>query len=300
MLSLLQTLEDNYNCRYNNFVVITTPRFPELPQIDELTFLGAFSYAFMKTKRRMLLREFIVNLGWGEQTPSEVARDYLLWKYPAKRRFSKVQAQDNWKHHSPPCYAVAGRWGDCAYFDLKGAYWAIMNTVGWDVDYHFGNWLGVGVPPSDFPLGFNKLARNCLVSAALNGEKRVWTGSKLITKKAYNKNLNMGLWACVQDILHGIACDMVKAGALYVNTDGYIMPVKRYQLAHEVLQSWGLPYGIKGMGETEIFGVGCYQVGGMRTKQKGYRGYNPYESIEKKDYNWLRNRVRFLRNELDV
>jgi hypothetical protein len=77
----------------------------------------------------------------------------------------------------------------------------------------------------------------------------------------------MGLWALVQDILHGVAADFIEqAGAIYFNVDGAIIPEMALDKGNEILRSWGLVGKVKGRGTTEVYGLGRYKVGKLRTR----------------------------------
>lgn len=76
--------------------------------------------------------------------------------------------------------------------------------------------------------------------------------------KKPSKFVNLILWTLVQDVLNGVAADMVDVGAVYVNTDGYILPDDRLAAGFDVLNDWGLTGTIKNYGEAHVVSIGTY------------------------------------------
>lgn len=251
----------------SKYSMFTVQLLPSFQFIQEPAFLGSWSLTTVKTLRRILVKKILTEVDGMVFTPSELARVYLKAKFPNRRkRMRGEQIRACKSYLQSPLFAKRGRWGECSYLDLKSAYWSIMNLVGWDIDYHPNNWLKLGTPPDDFPWSNNKLARNCLVSLTLPSKITFWTGSKITYKGGYNPNLNYGLYCLVMDTLQGIALDMVRAGAVYVHTDGYIIPDKKLASAREIIAEWGFTGSIKAQGDTEIFSTGSYRVGRNQTK----------------------------------
>lgn len=232
------------------------------------------------------------DIGYGPQTPSEVARDYLLAKYQYPRRASKRQVESIHLPRSQAMYCVRGKLERAVYLDVRAAYFSIMQIVGCTPDYFPGRFLGAGDPPSDFPCPDHKIARNCLVSVGTSNTMQTWTGYGLDLKKSWNSVYNMGLWALVQDVLHGVAADLIeKAGAIYFNVDGAIIPEVALNTGIDILRAWGLEGKVKHKGRAEVFGIGRYKVGRFRTRHMPALATGDFKAI-----NNYCNRAELRRN----
>ncbi len=227
-------------------------RFPNLTTIHDPTFIGSFTWTCQSEKWKILNSKAAISTPGGWASPAELARIYVQTKYPKRKRVTTDQYHEIMKPRSQPLLAIPGTYGDCVYLDLKSAYWSILKVIGWDVEYFPNRWLGVRSDVSDFPFQEHKLARNSMVSIGLAGKANYWTGDKLISIRKGNGLVNMALWSAVQDTLNGIALDMEKAGAVYINTDGYIFRRENIEVAFEVAQSWGLELGIKEEGAADV------------------------------------------------
>lgn len=275
--------------RYMNVIVDQLPSLWELPGF---AYLGTFSYTLPGEGVRFIARHAAIDIGFGIQTPAEIARDYIRVKYPGRRRARGYQAELIWKKRSQPMYAKTGNHGDCAYVDITSAYWSILNLAGWDVDYCPNRFVKWGTPPTDFPCPTHKLARNSLVSSCLLTPSQVWNGYKIEVRKHRNPALNMSLWAFVQDVLTGIAIEMLDLGAKYINTDGYIVPFKKTERAMSIIREWGLNASIKASGDTYVSGVGVYRVGEKRTKHFRPHSIGTREYVRHVEIGWLKERCK--------
>lgn len=256
-------------------------------------YVGVFSIAIPDNRERLLLSSAGMMTAAGWVTPGDIARLYLEQKYARRRRrMNTAQYQQFVKHvASAPTFCEPAHFEHAYYLDLKAAYFSIVKAVGWDVEYLRSEYIGKQSDNADFPLPTHKMARNILVSTVLPSEITIWDGQRYVQEKHNNPHINMVLWGLVMDVLNGIANDVVAAGASYVHTDGYIVGEERYAAVSEVLNSWGLPWGIKGEGQAEVKAVGCYTVGGLRTRTEhtgagiaSARFYDP-------NVNWLRPRI---------
>lgn len=256
------------NKRREGYSTFLVDRYPNLSKIPENVILGSFSWFMLNTRRRLISKAFVRYVDGQPCTPSDLARDYLEFKYPQKLRTTKTQWLESRKNRHHPIFALPCKIEDAVYIDLKSAYWSILQVLGWDVDYMPGLFLGVNSLMSDFPFGDDKLARNCLVTAGLTTESRMWIGKKgyISVKKRGNKKTNRVMWMCVQDVLNGIAAECIQAGCVYVHTDGYICSRRDFSRVTSVLQSWALRYNIKYQGECTVYGAGCYDMPGHDRK----------------------------------
>lgn len=271
-------------------------RFFDLNRLKYPANLGMFAWSSQPIRVRWLAKPHAKNFGGGFVTPGDIARDYLAIKYPDRRvrcTTSQYRACVQTRKIAP-IYAAPGSFADAVYVDIRSAYWQIVRSVGWDVSYNPSRWLGAQSSMTDFPYVYEKMARNCLVSVGLSGRIRVWTGSetKMLIKK--NRFINLVLWRLVADVLNGVAADMVKIGARYVNTDGYILPARNLDQALAVGAEWGLDLAVKHTGDAIIRGVGSYQIGDYQSLPFRHLGKRniPSERINATDCEWLKPRFR--------
>lgn len=268
--------------------------FP-VTHLDSLTWLGTYSWANPKLKRRFIEESIVIyDLFDVPQTPPEIARDYLRAKYLEYRRHTQSQFAAINEARSAPRYAQPGVYRDMAYVDLRAAYWSIIQAVGWDVDYCPGRWIGKRSTNEDFPIPDHKLARNCLVSAGLITPSTVWTGEKIKNFTGHNPLVNYDIWALCQDVLHALATLALKAGAVYVHTDGYIVPEKHAELLREEIAEWGIESKVKGRGNAAIYAVGCYKIGSYETKHKTHFKGRFINAVYEPDIRFLKRRIKKL------
>jgi len=277
----------------------TTPvvvsQWPSLQEINEPMYVGSFSWTTSSTKRKIVLRPYASAIYAPLLTPADIARDYLSVKYPKRARISSRQYWDIKVHRSAPLYANPGYLSNGFYVDLKSAYWSILQVIGWDVDYLPGRFIGVRSSVQDFPFPDYKLARNCLVSVGLPGKSTLWTGSEIVQQRRPNRMINLVLWSAVQDVLNSIAADMIdRAGALYVHTDGYIVPASKIQDAFAVADEWGLPLSIRHEGDAKIYGAGMYEMGKHLYNRVKLRKPMPIDKVDRTYKEWLRPRFSQL------
>lgn len=278
--------------RNDAYTIVQVRTWPKVTDIVSPVYLGSFSWTLTAEKKRLVYEPTALYPFGVPQTPGEIVRDYLDWKYPRKLRCTKSQHAAITHPRSFPRMAHKCELEHGVYIDLKSAWWSIVRAVGWDVDYFPGKFIGVSSNVNDFPLQENKPARSALVTAGLSNPVRLWTGKRLIWKTTNNLHINYGLWAIVHDVLHGIASDMQEVGAVYVHTDGYILPGDRVGEALDVVSSWGLKCGIKGEGATKVFGVGVYTVGGVKTKRRRAVPVKDHVHVEPQFKGWLRSKFR--------
>lgn len=282
----------------------TTPvvvdKWPTLAEINEAMYVGSFSWTTSSTKRKIVLRPYASSIYAPLLTPADIARDFLAVKYPKRGRISSRQYWDIKDHRSAPLYATPGYLSHGFYVDLKSAYWSILQVIGWDVQYLPGRFIASRSSVQDFPYPSNKLARNCLVSVGLPGKSTLWTGEKLVQQARPNKLINLVLWSAVQDVLNSIAADMIDIGAVYVHTDGYIIPASRIEDAFAVLDEWGLPGSIRLEGDAKIYGAGMYEMAGHQYNPVRLRRVIPIDKVDRTRRNWLRPRFSRLAENIVI
>lgn len=252
-------------------------QFPKLTDTHEPVTLGTFSWNLMKSKVRLIDAKNVVNIGFGVQTPPEIARDYIGSVFPKRlRAYSDQIFAFTHPQRTAVLYAKPQRIIKGVYVDISAAYWNIVRLVGYNVEYFPPDkWLGQGRHVEDFPLAQHKVARSSIVSQGLIRPILMWDGFKLIEpRKVGGKTVNQALWAIVQDTLHSIAGELKEKCQLgYAHTDGFIVPSHHTDKAMEIISSYGLTSKVKvdasgnrASGLTYILGVGRYIVGNVRTR----------------------------------
>lgn len=299
-LLLMNELREKKN---EGMTVYIVDRFPQLSELKAMTYLGSFSWTSQATKEKWIKKSHAYNIGVPYVTPSDIARDYLEIKFGNKRQRcnSRQWREVVAKRKHQPLYAEPCELEAASYLDLRSAYWQLLMLGGWDVEYSPKRFLSPRSDVYDFPVPEIKLARNCLVSMGLPSGANVWIPEYGFAQRVPHKpNVNLILWGFVQDVLHGLASDMVtRAGAVYVNTDGYIVPDSRIKDALEVAESWGLFVGIKESGRAVVRGAGDYDIGGrqsrrIRTVPRAFSYINPRE------IDWLRQKVKYWSWRIDL
>lgn len=291
---VLQLMDIQLAKRRDKYETQVVETLPDIRTLKERVYWGVFSYTLTKSKVRLIKRSALVSIGSGPETPSEVARDYLAALYPRRLRAVGSQAESIQLHRAYPLYAKPGAIADGCYVDIRSAYWSLMLLAGWDVDYYPGHWLIPGRPPADFPLAEHKVARNCLVSLGLPSVTTLWTGELWKRVHTRNQRLNLGLWSFVQDVLTACAHIAIAHGALYVHTDGAIMPSANVAAYQEELKYWGLETSIKFAGPSLILGVQNWMVGEKQTKCFGATTPREFSSLRRVDLMWLREKMHWL------
>lgn len=267
--------------RFNKYEYDLHSGLGDYTAFEEKVFLGQFSWTTTKSRKRILsasvAKSYLCEV---PQTPTEIARDYLDIVHPSPLRCTAAQREAYTHHKSAPLYYQPTHIQGGVYLDVVSAYLTILDVIGWNVDYHPGKFLSPGRPPQDFPLRYESVSRNSLVTCGLHNTVPVWTGWKLTETSPRNIHINYGLWTAVQDILHLIARRAIAFGAFYCNTDGYILPDEQAEsfqdYAAKVLK---VPLRVKGYGECRVTGVGSYMVGDTVTKHFHWEYDKPYSNI---------------------
>lgn len=283
--------------RYTPKVVID---FPKLTDLQSMTFIGSFAWTCPAEDWKLIKSKNAISLWETWVTPADVARFYIQSRYGRPGRLTSQQYHEIMRQRSAPLYAEPCELPKAVYIDLKSAYWSILQVIGWDVDYMPGKWLAVKSSVQDFPLYKHKLARNCLVSVGLVGNSKIWDGSQLIFRSKRNPLTNMMLWAAVQDTLNCIADDMVRAGALYVHTDGYIFREQDAPTGIQVLNDWGLVGTIREEGKAKILGVGTYEIGSHRNARVGFKAGRKFSKIDARFKGFLKPRFTRFSQEVSL
>lgn len=303
MPHVFDLMQDKVMRRRERWHTEETPFLPPPEWMNETTIVSRYSRTGLETKRRFLLDNILLRVNDdARETPSAVARDYLICKYKHSPKWTSAQHERVVAELvDQPLYCEPSQFEDGYYIDLAGAYWSVMVRCGWDVDYYPSKWLGVSFPPLDFPYSDNKRARSCLVSVARSTRFNMWSpkdGNYWFTRG--NPRANTQLYVLIQDCLNGIACEAIEAGAVYVFGDGYIAPNRSIaDKIIQVAQSWGFTPIIKGEGQGLVNALGSYNVGSYHTKGINMEP-STYHKVKQLDYhNWLRGEMGKARSAAD-
>lgn len=277
-MSVLDALRDKAQTRAEKFKTYRLRKLPNPNYLHEWATIGTYSYFLMQTKQRLTLRSGLLSLGHNiKETISSVARDYINIEYKQSPTIKHAQAEIFKAAYIPPNSRIknAPQYFDKKitfdhgyYIDIISTYWSVINITGWNVDYWPGRWLASGKKPDNFPFPDHKTARSCLVSVARPGSVLLYNpegrnnDEKFPTKPVGSKILNLGISLLIADVLHSIAYEAQRAGAVYINADGYIAPNEKVA-GHiaQIIYDWGLPAAIKAEGSGEVLGIGNYKVG---------------------------------------
>lgn len=271
--------------------------FPPLTSFgNHIVWCGSFSRTIPTMRQRYILKASLIKDPGLDfvMTPTDAARSYLDYKFPKQLRATRAQIEHWQPRRHQPMLAFPGQYRDMIYLDLKSAYWSILQVVGWDCEY-FPSMIVRGGDVSDFPYPKNKIARNSLVSLGLPSPTFVYQGGS-IKEMQSKKRINLGLWSLVQDILAAIAGEMWDEGAVYVNTDGYILPASKERIAIERIAQWGLLAEVKHRGNARIYGVGVYSIGSHQTRNTAKLASGTIDinsvntSVLRDEFGWLASR----------
>ncbi len=287
--------------RYKQVIEVKSAfEWPRASDLTEPAILGTYSIATLKTKTRYMLAPGclkIARYGTDIETATSLARDYLREMY-RQPRITHSQAELT-KNQYMPLYARPSYYNNGYYIDIKSAWWSILLLAGWDVDYWPGILLAPGRPPIDFPYPLHKLARSALVSVAQSTTIDITIPGQLTRtqKPAYNRLLNWPLYALIAHVLGAIAIQAINAGAIYVNSDGYIAPNEESaEKILNIINQWGLKSTVKHEGKGWVLGPGCYRVGSYRTKRNMPPSTIRNISINPDYVTWLKGRWSWIAN----
>lgn len=284
--------------KYAGYTVHLVDRWPAMSSITCECIIGSMVITSTSTKQRWMLAKDAVAFGDTWVTSADLARFYLNLKFKGvKRRITTLQWKEFYETpRSMPLSAFPCTMDNGYYVDIRSAYWSILRSVGWDVDYMPEGWLKVKdhLTVNDFPFSEIKMARNCLVSLAADGSRmmRCWNGSQMYFRKSGNGLVNKMLWSLVTDVLNNVASECLRGGAVYSFTDGFIVPEEHAQNVTSIISSWGLPSSVKHFGPTEIKGAGAYKIGSFTTRKfKLQRGHSIHKCNPRAS-EWLKPRFK--------
>jgi hypothetical protein len=285
--------------RYETF---ETDSMPTPERINALHIPGSYSILVLPQMKRYLNRKKLLDLDGVLEAPTTVARDYLAVKGFKAARLRGETKDKIWQviDRAPafPMWAEPTQCDDGFYLDIRKCFFSIMHKAGWNVRYCPGKFVLVGDIPLDFPFPEIPVARNSLVTCGAHREMYAispphWNMVRLTN---FNPLLNSSLNALIRDLLHAIGYEAQSAGAIYVNTDGYIAPnYKTAKQVGQIIEDYGLTFSIKGRGRVRIYGRGNYQIGERKTKWVGKQKETSIHALKEiESATWLQNRMASL------
>jgi hypothetical protein len=281
-----------HNEKYHPVIFKT---IPELESIEETCTFGVFSRTLIASKRHYSSIAASVDINGATCTITQLSRLYLDYYHPRRLRAFGALTRKLWElRQNPPLYVNRTIIPQGTYVDIKSTYYSLLTLVGWNADYYPSRWLIQGRLPLDYPLKDDKIARAYLVTGSLKSVVGIWNGKKAFYRKTHNPHINYALWGLVTDILHCIAQYAVsQCEAVYVHTDGYIVPEHRTEQLINHIATWGLTAGVKHQGETMVCGFSNFICGERITK--GFDPTRVHDKVDGIDWDidreWLRTAV---------
>lgn len=209
-----------------------------------------------------------------QRAPWDYSKAYLKEAFLRTKvpRFTRAQWDRMRRYSYGPQYAMPGTYDAMAYVDIRAAYYTLY-TLYWTVDYSPGRWVGrkMYLPVWHKELRENKLARNG-VWGIMRSSRLVWMSPDgRVQAVATPHDLSYPQLALiVTDVLHAIASEAVRRwGAVYVMTDGYILPERLARDFIAWLWEMGIEAQIKETGAAKVMGVGSYRIGTRVTRREG-------------------------------
>jgi hypothetical protein len=155
--------------------------------------------------------------------------------------------------------------GEYAYVDLIAAFYTMYRQIGF-YDPHItstGKLLRGWVDLEGVEMfGRDHLARNSLVGIARARRFEEFHHGRREVVHHAGQFTSPGLWGAIVWRLREIARDAVASfGAVYVATDGYIVPAERSASFADYLGARGLRSRVLGVGDAIVNGLGSYAVG---------------------------------------
>jgi hypothetical protein len=243
---------------------------PHPEHVGEPCVLGVYAMSAVPSRRRWLIgpRPHLVDVAGLVESPGTVARDYLAVAFPR-------WTPERWATRWPRQWGLPTPWQpmgcrpctfeDGVYLDVRAMWWTLLLRFGWSLCYSPGRYLGYGDPPGDFPFHDHKVARNCLVTAAMPTLLQTWSprDGYRVEPRA-NPHQQIMLVHFISDVMHYVGRLAWDLGAVYVHTDGYVASDGRTAARiAAMIEEHGLQAHTKGVGAGWVRAVGSYRVGDL-------------------------------------
>ena len=174
-----------------------------------------------------------------------------------------------------PLYYEGGiQRGEFAYVDIDKCFYSLYRDVTYDLDFSVktGALLQGKIMLEDSAwLASDPIARNSVVGIARRTMIRSMRNGSVHAENVFGPLCSPGLWAYIAFALSAIATQAIYLdGAIYVATDGYIVPAENAErLRNRLWSHWRLESTIEGLGASTVWGIGRYAVGEYRSQAIG-------------------------------
>ena len=241
--------------------------------LDDRDFEGAIigSQSVYSPRLRTGFSSPLISWEGGLLPPASLARNRLQEAITAsgKKRIINNKNAEHLIHLHHPLFFSPYE-GDCLYIDLKAAHYSIYSRL--PTQFFFNGdrmtW-GMDFISDALPIDWKnfKQPRNCLAGLFhANKITRIKEG-RYQTTICNPPTYSPSHWGFIQATLHWLAGKAIEYGALYVYADGYIFPFSaQWEKFQSFIEELGFESEIKAAGYGAIFGIGRYQIGGVRTK----------------------------------
>lgn len=161
--------------------------------------------------------------------------------------------------------------GEWAMVDIEAAYYSIYSALSLDLEYKRDRGT-MTIRDVAFDgheqIAPHKLARNMAAGIIRSTHRTIWEGGTVHEERSHNTLLAPQLWALIADTMHAIARRAVEGyGAVFVNTDGYIVPAGHADgLITELADDWCLKASVRASGKAALQSYTSYQVGDHTTE----------------------------------
>lgn len=218
------------------------------------------------------------------------ALDYLKLKRFRYSNFSK-NVIDN---VIQPLYCKAGEYKNMVYLDISSCYQSIYSKF-LNVKYSRGLYLSKAYDYSSFFKDLPKQSKTAVFGIMKANKVLTFNSKSVKAKRIVSYVFNPDLIVFTYDLLQALAYISVNLyGAVYVNTDGYILDVENAKLFAEFLNSLGFNVKVKGSGNAIVRAVGVYKVGNTETKNFKSIKYNRDKNnlyLTSDEVKWIINSV---------
>lgn len=203
-------------------------------------------------------------------TYSEQAK-YIVYWISENLGISKYRYSSREQYSFPCHYARAGVYEDMVYVDVKSFYYSLYSRF-WNIKYKRLHYFGAvaNIKPILDKLGLHKLVKVSIFgifsSGSLIAFKTEKNRIKYYDKRIYNALRQFDTVNFIYDCSQCL-CFLAKTfGAVYCNTDGFIISRKSLLAFVEEIESLGFQWSIKAEGDAEIKALGHYRFGDLKTK----------------------------------
>lgn len=233
-------------------------RVEELPSYYDMKYAVLGNFSLSTRQEKYIKEDDGITLNETFETPPYHFRKLMGVVDTAKRDFPNA--------HNYPYYAIPGRWPYSFYVDIRRAYLQIAHAYGGETYIKPPLAVGYGEYRFDNDAWSRfRILRGLIVSGTGQEIKStIWEDGNYHVQAHKNTLFSPHLRASVMNTLHAIA-HVCKRYVIYWHTDGCIVPSMYLRKVEDILTRYGFTYAIKAEGETVVYGVGSYTIGGATT-----------------------------------